>query len=253
VWKLNDSIHTSQLLAECVKTALVTGGAKRIGAAICRALDEAGYAVIIHCNSSQIEAGHLASELNHSSVIQADLSTSQGQDQLVAKVLTNELVLLNEGLDLLVHNASIYSKKEFSEISRELLGQYRSIHLDAPLFITQGLKDFLKEKNGSVIGILDTSDGKAWKGLSHYTSTKAAKRQLLLNMAAELAPEIRVNGVAPGVILAADWENVDKLIENVPLKRQGRPEDVANAVVFLAQSDYITGQVIAVDGGWSLR
>ena len=236
-----------------MKTALVTGGAKRIGAAICRALDAAGFAVIIHCNSSAVEAGHLASELKHSSVIQCDLSTAQGQDELVAKVLTNELVLLNDGLDLLVHNASIYSKKDFSEISRELLDQYRSIHLDAPLFITQGLQDILKAKNGCVIGILDTSAGKSWSGLSHYAATKAAKRQLLLNMVSELSPEIRVNGVSPGVILAADWESVDELLKKVPLQRQGQPEDVANAVVFLAEAEYITGQIIAVDGGWSVR
>ncbi len=236
-----------------MKTALVTGGAKRIGAAICRALDAAGFAVIIHCNSSAVEASNLASELSHSSVIQSDLSTAHGQEELVAKVLTDELVLLNDGLDLLVHNASLYSKMEFPEVSRELLDQYRSIHLDAPLFITQGLQDILKAKNGCVIGILDTSTGKSWKGLSHYTSTKAAKRQLLLNMVSELSPEIRVNGVSPGVILAANWESVDELLKKVPLQRQGRPEDVANAVAFLAEADYITGQIIAVDGGWSVR
>lgn len=251
MWRLDDSIDTSQLLAEAVKTALVTGGAKRIGAAICRALDTAGYAVIIHCNSSAIEAGNLASELNHSSVIQADLSTSSGQEELVAKTITNELVLLDGGLDLIVHNASVYRKISFKDIDRESLALNNALHLEAPLFITQGLSDCLKEKNGCVIGILDTSEGRAWQGLTHYTSTKAAKRQLLLNMASELAPEIRVNAVAPGVILAAEWEEVDKLVERVPLKRQGNPEDVANAVVFLAQAEYITGQVLAVDGGWS--
>ena len=248
-------IETISRIRSAVKTALVTGGAKRIGAAIVRALDAAGYAVIIHCNSSSIEAGALASEMTHAMVIQADLATRSGQDELVAKAMTSELVMLNEGIDVLVHNASVYRQSEFSELSRYELDIARSLHLDAPLFISQGLVDVIAAKSGSIIGILDTSTGDSWSRLSHYNSTKAAMRQLMINLAGELAPVIRVNGVAPGAILASDWENqrFDAIVDEVPLGRAGTPDDVAQAVVFLAGSDYITGQIIAVDGGWSLR
>jgi pteridine reductase len=112
----------------------------------------------------------------------------------------------------------------------------------------------LKAKKGSVIGMVDTSWDHAWEELAHYTATKAALRQLLINLAGELAPEIRVNGIAPGAILAAAWEKerFEKILEKVPLGRAGTPEDIAGAVKFLADASYITGFILPVDGGWSL-
>jgi NAD(P)-dependent dehydrogenase (short-subunit alcohol dehydrogenase family) len=102
--------------------------------------------------------------------------------------------------------------------------------------------------------MIDTSLGRAWDGLSHYTSTKAGLRQLMMNLAGDLAPDVRVNCVAPGAILAADWEaeHFASVIERVPLGRGGTPEDVAKAVMFLTESAYLSGQVINVDGGWSV-
>jgi pteridine reductase len=102
--------------------------------------------------------------------------------------------------------------------------------------------------------MVDTSWNHAWEELAHYTATKGALRQLIVNLAGELAPEIRVNGIAPGAILAASWEKerFAKILEKVPLGKAGKPEDIANAVKFLANAEYITGFILPVDGGWSL-
>ena len=102
--------------------------------------------------------------------------------------------------------------------------------------------------------MVDTSLGRAWKGLSQYTASKAGLRQLMMNLAGDLAPEIRVNCVAPGAILAAEWEseNFASIVEKVPLGRAGEPNDVAKAILFLLESTYLSGQIINVDGGWSV-
>ena len=151
-------------------------------------------------------------------------------------------------------SASIYNQEDFATVTPQELRRFSSIHLDAPFFITQGLTPKLKDKNGCVIGMVDTSWDHAWEELAHYTATKAALRQLLINLAGELAPEIRVNGIAPGAILAAAWEKdrFEKILEKVPLRRAGTPEDIAEAVKFLADASYITGFILPVDGGWSL-
>ena len=109
--------------------------------------------------------------------------------------------------------------------------------------------------NGSIIALTDTSAGKAWKQLSHYTASKAGLRQLMLNLAGEYAPNVRVNCVAPGAILSADWEHehFNKIVQSIPLKRSGDPSDVAGAVYFFASSPYLTGQELFVDGGWNLN
>ena len=120
--------------------------------------------------------------------------------------------------------------------------------------LTQALVPVLKAVNGCVIGMIDTSLGRSWEGLSHYTSTKAGLRQLMMNLAGDLAPEVRVNCIAPGAIMAAPWEaeHFASVIERVPLGRGGSPQDVAKALMFLVQSEYLSGQVINVDGGWSV-
>ena len=155
---------------------------------------------------------------------------------------------------MLVHNASIYTTKDYESVSLEELRLNIRIHLEVPFLLTQGLTAQLKTGSGCVIGMIDTSLGRAWNGLSHYTSTKAGLRQLMMNLAGDLAPDVRVNCVAPGAILAADWEaeHFASVIERVPLGRGGTPEDVAKAVMFLTESAYLSGQVINVDGGWSV-
>ena len=241
--------------------ALVTGGGRRIGAEIVRSLLRADWYVLIHVRTSKEDALELlASEPSHSAeqpageVLVADLSTDEGLTDLIegAKRVISEQNA--QGLGVLVHNASIYTTKDYESVSLEELRLNIRIHLEVPFLLTQGLTAQLKIGSGCVIGMIDTSLGRAWDGLSHYTSTKAGLRQLMMNLAGDLAPDVRVNCVAPGAILAADWEaeHFASVIERVPLGRGGTPKDVAKAVMFLTESAYLSGQVINVDGGWSV-
>lgn len=236
-----------------MRVALVTGGAKRIGAEICRSLMADGWHVLIHCRNSIDEAKKLAAT-GSGDVVQADLSSSDDIDKLIAEVSGHSFVERAGGLDLLIHNASIYKRIDFRDVTPEELSKSVSVHLEAPFFLSQGLAPLLKNKKGSIIGMVDTSWDHSWKELAHYTSTKGALRQLIVNLAGELAPEIRVNGIAPGAIMAAEWEHdrFAKIVEKIPLGRAGTPEDISKAVRFLIDADYITGYILPVDGGWSL-
>lgn len=236
-----------------MRVALVTGGAKRIGADICRTLMADGWHVLIHYHSSIEEAEKLAST-NSGDIVQADLSSADDIVRLITEIEKHSFVEKSGGLDLLIHNASIYKPIDFKDVTREELSKSVSVHLEAPFFLSQGLAPLLKSKKGSIIGMVDTSWDHSWKELAHYTSTKGALRQLIINLAGELAPEIRVNGIAPGAIMAAEWEQerFAKIVEKIPLGRAGTPEDISKAVRFLIDADYITGFILPVDGGWSL-
>ena len=241
------------------KVCFVTGSGRRIGASIIRKFAEEGYAVLIHVSTS-LEAGEsLKSELIgkgcQADLLQGDLSDEEQTEQLVSLVSKHPFVLQRGGLDVLVHNASVYSQIPVDELSLETMRFLNRLHVEAPLQISQGLYPSLSDVNGSIIALTDTSAGKAWKQLSHYTSSKAGLRQLMLNLAGEYAPNVRVNCVAPGAILSADWEHehFNKIVQSIPLKRSGDPSDVAGAVYFFASSPYLTGQELFVDGGWNLN
>ena len=236
-----------------MRVAVVTGGARRIGAAIVNSLLDDDWAVIVHCNRSLTQARQLL-QRGKGAIVSGDLSNDEELFRIIEEIHDHDLVEEAGGIDLLIHNASIYNQEDFATVTPQELRRFSSIHLDAPFFITQGLVPKLKSKNGCVIGMVDTSWDHAWEELAHYTSTKAALRQLLINLAGELAPEIRVNGIAPGAILAAAWEKerFEKVLQRVPLGRAGKPEDIANAVKFLESADYVTGLILPVDGGWSL-
>jgi len=241
------------------KVCLVTGSGRRIGASIIRKFASEGYAVLIHVSTS-VEAGEsLKSELIEqgwkADVIRADLSSQDQTKQLIETVENHPFVQERQGLDVLVHNASVYSQKPVEDLTLETMRFLNRLHVEAPLQLSQGFVHLLSSVNGSIIGMTDTSAGKAWKQLSHYTSSKAGLRQLMFNLAGEYAPNVRVNCVAPGAILSADWEHehFNKIVESIPLKRSGNPGDVAGAVYFFANSPYLTGQELFVDGGWALN
>ncbi len=240
------------------KVCFVTGSGRRIGASIIRKFAEEGYAVLIHVSTS-LEAGEsLKSELIgkgcQADLLQGDLSDEEQTEQLVSLVSKHPFVLQRGGLDVLVHNASVYSQIPVDELSLETMRFLNRLHVEAPLQISQGLYPSLSDVNGSIIALTDTSAGKAWKQLSHYTASKAGLRQLMLNLAGEYAPNVRVNCVAPGAILSADWEHehFNKIVQSIPLKRSGDPSDVEGAVYFFASSPYLTGQELFVVGGWNL-
>ena len=242
--------------------AIITGGGKRIGAAISTAFLQLGWHVIIHVNNSHQEAQQLLDNFEQkqgakpsAEILKADFQDDEQLQRFIAEVKSSKQVIEAGGISALIHNASFYKPKDLENTSLQDIRMMNRIHIEVPFLMTQAFIPHLRAVKGSVIGIVDTSLGRSWKDLSHYTSSKAGLRQLMLNFAGELAPEIRVNCVAPGAVLAADWEapHYASIIEKVPLGREGEPDDVAKAIIFLVNSPHLSGQVITVDGGWSLN
>jgi len=262
---------------------LITGGGKRIGAEVSKELMEMGWYVLIHVNSSVEDAKSVLTDYTSKfgvdapgdilqanllddytskfgvdapgDILQANLLDDLEISRLISEVLEHQAVKEAGGISGLIHNASIYSSIDVEDVSVEELQKNLKLHVEVPFILTLGLLDSMRAKNGCVIGMVDTSLGRSWKGLSHYTASKAGLRQLMINFAGDFHPDIRVNCIAPGAIISADWEveHFAKIIEEIPLGRSGNPSDVAKAVLFLFNSPHISGQVINIDGGWSLN
>ena len=179
------------------KVCLVTGSGRRIGASIIRKFASEGYAVLIHVSTSVEEGESLKSDLIQqgcqADLIQADLSNQDQTNKLIETVVNHPFVQQRSGLDVLVHNASVYRQMSVEDLTLETMRFLNRLHVEAPLQISQGLVHLLASVNGSMIGMTDTSAGKAWKQLSHYTASKAGLRQLMFNLAGEYAPNVRVN------------------------------------------------------------
>jgi pteridine reductase len=237
------------------KVVLVTGGAKRVGAAICRRLHAAGANLMLHYRSSAGEARLLQAELNHQrkesvSLIQADLLDLGKLPSLI-----DQTVQIFGRLDGLVNNASSFRQTPVGEISIEDWEDLIGANLRAPLFIAQAAAPALKKTQGAIVNITDIHAERPLKNYVAYSIAKAGLVGLTRSLARELAPEVRVNAVAPGPILWPDDEEFDELsrqriISHTPLKREGTPEDIAKAVYFLlSEATYVTGETINVDGG----
>ena len=239
------------------KTIFITGAAKRIGKEIALTFKELGWNIIIHYNSSKSDAANLADQINKDNPNSA--KTVQGNLDIkedVQKILS-EVSDAFPSVDLLVNNASTFYPTPIDEISEDHWEKLVGSNLKGPLFLIQGLKEKLKKSNGSIINITDTNLTKGVANYSIYSAAKAGLEAITKGLARELAPEIKVNAIAPGAMLEPPdviWteEQKNKVIETIPLKRMGSEKDIANAVKFLAHSEYITGQTIKVDGGRSL-
>ena len=239
------------------KTIFITGAAKRIGKEIALTFKELGWNIIIHYNSSKKDADDLADQINKDNPNSA--KTFQGNLDIkedVQKILS-EVSEAFPSVDLLVNNASTFYPTPIDEISEDHWEKLVGSNLKGPLFLIQGLKEKLKESNGSIINITDTNLTKGVANYSIYSAAKAGLEAITKGLARELAPEIKVNAIAPGAMLEppdVTWTEGQKnrVIESIPLKRMGSEKDIANAVKFLANSEYITGQTIKVDGGRSL-
>lgn len=238
--------------------ALVTGGAVRVGRAIVVALAEAGYEVIIHARSSADAANTLARDLHafgRKALVEiADLGTPDGPMEFSARVRRK-----HPRLDLLVNSAAAYAHTSFEDVTADAFDAMTNVNVRAPFFLTQGLLPSLRaSESASIVNITDMAVTHAYTTshfFSHYLATKAALEQLTRAWALELGPKIRVNAVAPGSVAMAGETTDDQrkdILQRVPLRREGSPEDVARAVVFLAQAPYITGQTLRVDGGLSI-
>ena len=238
------------------RVALVTGGARRIGAAIVRELAARGMQVMIHDRGSTEDAERLAAELNArrpdaATTVIADLADGQAPEKLVAAVRERF-----GRLDLLVNNASIFVRAPLAELTPEHWQKLLAANLTAPLFLVQAAAPLLAEQGGSIVNLTDAYAGRLPVGYGAYAATKAALADLTRSLARELAPEVRVNAVAPGAVLwpqpEPDARAKERLLAGIPLARLGEPADIARAVAFLAAEPYLTGVILPVDGGRSL-
>ncbi len=237
------------------KVVLITGGAKRVGAATCRRLHSAGANIMLHYRVSAGEARLLQAELNHQrkdsvALIQADLL-----DTAKLPAMVEQTVQSFGRLDALVNNASSFFQTPVGEITTAAWEDLIGTNLRAPLFLSQAAAPALKKSLGAIVNITDIHAERPLKNYVVYSVAKAGLVGLTRSLARELAPEVRVNAVAPGPILWPDDESFDELsrqriISHTPLKREGTPEDIAKAVHFLlAEATYVTGETINVDGG----
>jgi len=237
------------------KTVLITGGARRVGAAVCRRVHLAGANIMLHYRASAGEARLLSAELNHArpnsvALLQADLLDIAKLPAVVEQTLETF-----GRLDALVNNASSFFQTPVGEITPANWNDLFGTNLQAPLFLAQAAAPALKRAQGAIVNITDIHAERPLKSFVVYSIAKAGLAGLTRSLARELAPEVRVNAVAPGPILWPDDESFDELsrqriISHTPLRREGTPEDIARAVHFLlADADYITGETINVDGG----
>jgi len=240
--------------------ALVTGAAHRIGAEICRQLHRAGYRIALHYFRSREAAEQLAGELNAHRADSCHLYGADLCDEVAVELLSSAVLADFGVIDLLVNNASLYFRTNPDSISPEDWAQLTTSNLRAPFLLVRYLQKSLAIRDGGVVNILDAHSLRAVPGYAVYDMTRSGLESLTRSQARELAPNVRVNAVAPGMILwpetrdaALTDEQKNTLLENIPMGRLGSPGDIAEAVLFLARAAYITGQVIVVDGGRSLN
>jgi pteridine reductase len=244
------SDHNSPKLSG--KVALVTGGAKRLGRAIALHLAREGANVVIHFHSSASEAHEVVTQITslgrRAISVPADLAKKSDIDNLFAA--TKEF----GRLDILVNNASNFLHADFAAITEEIWDGALDVNLKAPFFCSQAAAPLLKKNNGIIINLSDVAGFLGWTGYIPHSVSKAGVSMLTRVLAKALAPEIRVNAIAPGTItmpgdppdLAADF------IKRAPLKRTGTTDDVTSAISFLINSPFITGEVLLLDGGRTL-
>jgi pteridine reductase len=241
------------------KVVLVTGGAKRVGAAIARRLHREGANVMLHYRGSEREANALRGELNAAradsvTLVQADLLDIAGLSEIVRNTVNRF-----ERLDALVNNASTFFPTPVGEMTQATWESLIGANLRAPLFLAQAAAPHLKKTSGTIVNITDIHAERPLKNYVIYSVAKAGLVGLTRSLARELGPEVRVNGVAPGAIIWPEngsWDDVtrQRIVSNTVLRRTGDPDDVARAVYYLiAEAPYVTGQIIAVDGGRSIN
>jgi pteridine reductase len=240
------------------KVALVTGAARRLGAAITRRLHAAGASVVIHYRGAEDEAGKLEAELNAA----RPGSALKLKAELLAPIAPRSLISGTTErfgrLDLLVNNASAFYPTALGEIEPAHWDDLIGSNLKAPLFLSQEAAPHLAKVQGSIVNVVDIHAERPLRGYPVYSVAKAGLAALTRALALELAPAVRVNGVAPGAIAWPEDGQFEpgeraRVVATTPLARIGAPEDIAQAVHFLACAPFITGQILAVDGGRSLH
>ena len=236
--------------------ALITGAAKRIGAAMATRLHNEGFRVIIHYGHSKDDAYALAQKLNNvrpesATCLQANLCDSEE-----VKALSNNAVSVWGQLDVLVNNASSFYPTPIGSISEDDWLSLVGSNVKGPLFLSQALAPALRKTKGCIVNMVDMHIDRPLPKHSVYLLAKSGLASLTQSLAIDLAPDIRVNGIGPGAILWPEREmeddEKDKLLSSIPLGELGKPEDIAQTLSFLVSASYVTGQIIFVDGGRSL-
>lgn len=238
-------------------TALITGGAKRIGREIALNLAEMGYDLVIGFNKSQAEAKKLSQEIKKNFAVRCEIYQCDLCDLNQTKKLARFVKENFPGWNLLVNNASIFSESKFLSGSDFELFQNLNIHLVSPLILA---KEFAKNpaKNSHIINMIDKNITRFETKYFYYLLSKKFLTELTKMLAVEIAPEVRVNGIAPGFILnSVDEKNpsaeTQNLIKKIPLKTKGEVENIWQAIEFLLRNNFVNGQIIFVDGGASLN
>ena len=237
------------------KTALITGGAIRIGRDICKKLHENGYNIICHYNKSEDEAKDLKLELNElrensCEIFCLDLNDLEQLEDLINKISNNF-----NSLDLLVNNASSFFKTDIEKHDESDWDNLINSNLRGPFLLSRYCKKMLSESKGLIINISDAMVNRGMKDYVIYSIAKAGLENLTKTLARELAPQIRVNAVAPGaILLPSDGSSEEKeLLNGIPLNRIGTERDISEAVIGLTKFSYVTGQILKIDGGRSLN
>lgn len=236
--------------------ALITGAAKRIGAAMATRLHSEGFRVIIHYGHSKDDAHTLAQKLNDirpesATCLQANLCDSEE-----VKALSDNAVSVWGQLDVLVNNASSFYPTPIGSISEDDWLSLVGSNVKGPLFLSQALAPALRKTKGCIVNMVDMHIERPLPKHSVYLLAKSGLASLTQSLAIDLAPDIRVNGIGPGAILWPEREmednEKDKLLSSIPLGELGKPDDIAQTLSFLVSASYVTGQIIFVDGGRSL-
>lgn len=237
------------------KAAVVTGGAVRLGRAVARRLAREGWDLVLHYHSSREAAREAEEECREAGarvrLVQADLSRAEG-----SRRLCREAREAFEGVDLLVNNAAVFPRTPTLAEAAEAWEEILAVNLRAPFLCAAGLAEALAEREGSIVFVADIYGRYPLRGYLPYCVAKAGVIMLTRALALELAPRVRVNAVAPGAILppeGAPPEWGERLVRRIPRGRLGDPEDIASAVSYLASAGFVTGQVLAVDGGRTVR
>ena len=239
------------------KTILITGAAKRIGREMAKAFFDRGWNIVIHFNNSIEDARSLADQMNaqrsnSALIIQANLDHAKDIEKLA------DLALSKKGrIDALINNASTFYPTPIGTFTEDNWEALMGSNLKAPLFLIQAFCEELKKNSGFIINVTDINVDKALINHSIYLAAKSGLQTLTRALAKELAPDIRVNAIAPGAILEppnVEWtiEQKNKIINSVPMARMGTEKDIVDAAIYLSEAEYVTGQILNIDGGKSL-
>lgn len=238
------------------KVALVTGGAVRVGRAISLALVGEGMRLVAGYGSSAGPAEELVAEVRRGGgeavAVAADLGRMDGVERLAA-----EAERAFGGVDVLVNNASVFPAEGLEQVDEATWDQTMAVNLKAPFFLTQRLAAGMRARGGgAVVNLTDLAGLQAWPGYAAHAVSKAGLAHFTRVAARSLAPEIRVNAIAPGTVLPPEdfpEDEVRRLAERTPLRRNGSPDDVVEALLYLLRADFVTGEILVVDGGRILR